>query len=127
MSKKHQSIQSKAINAFVTAIINALFVWARQWNNDAFFFIIIGDKNCTDVAWHNTNGLTCDGAIAVSISPKTVAAFDDLKTGVDILVEDAIKDDKQFGETLERLRVDDYAEGWHSVENVNKDEKGGLQ
>ena len=50
MSK--QSIKSKAINAFVTAIVRTLFGWVEKWDNDSFFFIVFGDKTCTDVAWY---------------------------------------------------------------------------
>ena len=127
MSKKQQSIHSKAINAFITAIVNALYVWASKWNNESFFFLVIGDKECTDVAWSNINGAACDGAIAISMSPETAAAFEILHTSVDMLVEDTIKDDPKFGDELHGLDIDDFKDGWCSVENANDEEKGGEQ
>ena len=61
MSKK--SLKSSAIDIIITAIINALYVWARRWGNNAYFYILIGDDDCQDVAWCNSDAVE-------SIAPK---------------------------------------------------------
>ncbi len=43
-----QSLKSKVINAVLAAFINQLYVWVRKWENDAFFFLVIGGKAYTE-------------------------------------------------------------------------------
>jgi hypothetical protein len=117
MAKK-QSFHSKAINAVITAIVRVLLGWAEEWGNDAFFFLIIGDKTCTDVAWHNTENLSCEGALAlVENGPKVAGAFQDIETSFDILLEDRLKDNEDFRKEFEKSSPSKDDQGWYSIEN----------
>ena len=114
MAKK--SSKSKAINAVLTAIIRTLLGWVEEWDNDAFFFLVIGDKTCVDVAWSNTESLECDGAIAVASNPKTAGAFYNLSTSVDLLIEENVKD-KEFNDVFQETSPSKEDTGWFSIEN----------
>ena len=117
MSK--QSFKSQAINAVLTAIIRTLLGWAEEWGNDAFFFLVIGDKTCTDVAWFNTDQLACDSAIAVADDPQAAGAFQNLSTSVDILLEDRLKNEK-FKSVFQETSSSSDDNGWYSIENDGK-------
>ena len=130
-----QSFKSKVINAVLAAIINQLFVWTRHWGNDAFFFIVIGDKTCTDVAWYNTENLTCNGALAVTSSPQSAGAFQNLAECCDILMDDQLKNEK-FRKIFEKTTCAKDDQGWYSDEcepddetddDNNETKKGGAQ
>ena len=130
-----QSFKSKVINAVLAAIINQLFVWTRHWGNDAFFFIIIGDKTCTDVAWYNTEDLTCNGALAVTSSPRSAGAFQNLAECCDILMDEQLKNET-FRKIFEKTTCAKDDDGWYSdeaeseyiVEDIDENnEKGGAQ
>ena len=110
-----QSIKSKAINAFATAIVRTLFGWVEKWGNDSFFFIVFGDKNCTDVAWYNTEKLACDAAFAIAYDPDAAGAFSNINTSVELIMENALNDEK-FKEAFEKTGLDDPKEGWISYE-----------
>ena len=113
-----QSFKSKAINAVITAIVRTLFGWAEEWGNDAYFFLVIGDKKCSDVAWYNPFNISCQGAIAISSDPRSAATFADLNTGVELLVEDSLENEK-FKAAYEKLQLpEDYHDGWYSYENI---------
>ena len=114
MAKK--PFKSKAINAVLTAIIRTLLGWAEEWGNDAFFFLVIGDKTCVDVAWSNTESLECDGAIAVAGNPKTAGAFYNLSASVDLLIEENVKD-KEFNDVFQETSPSKEDTGWYSIEN----------
>ena len=111
-----QSIKSKAINAFATAIVRTLFGWVEKWGNDSFFFIVFGDKNCTDVAWYNTDQLACDAAFAIAYDPNAAGAFSNINTSVELIMENALNDEK-FKEAFEKTSMDDLKEGWISYED----------
>ena len=113
MSK--QSFKSKAINAVLTAIVRTLLGWAEEWGNDAFFFLVIGDKTCTDVAWSNSEQLACNGALAIVDDPHAAGAFQNLSTSVDILLEDSLKDEK-FKSVFEDTTSSANDNGWYSLE-----------
>ena len=119
-----QSIKSKAINAFATAIVRTLFGWVEKWGNDSFFFIVFGDKNCTDVAWYNTEKLACDAAFAIAYDPDAAGAFSNINTSVELLMENALNDEK-FKEAFEKTSMDDLKEGWICCEDDPECEKGG--
>lgn len=132
---KKQSFKSKVINAVLTAIINQLFVWARHWGNDAFFFIVIGDNTCTDVAWYNTEDLACNGALAVTAFPQSAGAFQNLAECCDILMDDQLKNEK-FRKIFEKTSCAKDEYGWYSDEcepdaetedYTSETEKGGAQ
>jgi len=111
MSKK--SLKSKAINAFITAIVNALYVWAREWGNNAYFYILIGDENCNDVAWHNADAIETIATTPVISNPKAAALFETMRVPYDVDLEDYRKDpeyEKIFQEPL------NAPEAWYSVE-----------
>lgn len=114
--KTKQSFKSKAINAVLTAIIRTLFGWVKEWGEDAFFFLVIGDKNCTDVAFYNTENLSCEGALAVTDRVEAAAAFMDLSGSVDILLEERLKKD-DFRKEFEKTSPGKDKQGWFSVEN----------
>ena len=113
MSKK--SFKSKAINAVLTAIIRTILGWVEEWGNDAFFFLVIGDKSCVDVAWSNTEDLACDGAFAIASDPKTAGAFYNLSCSVDLLIDDNVKD-KEFDAVFQDAIPDKKDSGWGSFE-----------
>lgn len=114
MSK--QSFKSKAINAVISAIVRTLLGWAEEWGNDAFFFLVIGDKTCTDVAWHNTEDLACNGAWAITRDVPASGAFQDIATSFDILIEDQLKENEQFKEAFEKTSPSKSDTGWYSNE-----------
>jgi len=125
MSK--QSFKSKAINAVISAIVRTLLGWAEEWSDDAFFFLVIGDKTCTDVAWHNTEDLSCDGALAITEFVESAAAFQDLATSVDVLIRDRLEED-EFRKAFENTYPQKDKQGWCSYElDENQEQKGGAQ
>lgn len=113
MAKK--PFKSKAINAVLSAIIRTLLGWAEEWNEDAFFFLVIGDKTCVDIAWSNTADLECDGAFAIAGDPKTAGAFYNLSAAVDLLIEDNVKD-KKFNDIFQETSPSKEDLGWYSIE-----------
>jgi nicotinic acid mononucleotide adenylyltransferase len=111
MAKK--SFKSKAINAIISAIVNALYVWAREWGNNAYFYILIGDDKCQDVAWHNSNAIETIATIPVANDPKAAALFESMTVPYHIFLEDNRKNEKfekAFQEPLLAL------ENWYSEE-----------
>ena len=109
-----KSIKSKAINAFITAIINALYVWAREWGNNAYFYILIGDDTCNDVAWHNSDAIETIAMSPVAHNPKAAALFETMRVPYDLQLEDSRKDpkfEKIFQEPLQSQ------EEWYSEES----------
>lgn len=121
--KTKKSFKSKAINAVLTAIIRTIFGWVEEWGEDAFFFLVIGDKTCTDVAFYNTENLSCEGALAVTENVEAAAAFMDLAGSADILLEERFRED-DFCREYENKRPGKDKQGWFSVEN--NEEKGGA-
>ena len=128
-----QSFKSKAINAVITALVRTLLGWAEEWGNDAYFFLVIGDKNCSDVAWYNTEQLSCDGALAVTGACESVCAFQDLASSVDILNEDNLKNE-DFRKKFELSSPSKESNGWLSYEQIyggkaytEAKEKGGAR
>lgn len=112
MSKK--SLKSKAINAFITAIVNALYVWARQWNNNAYFYLLIGDDKCQDVAWFNSDAIETIATSPVISNPKAAALFETMRVPYDVMLEDYRKDpeyEKVFQEEF------NTPEAWYSDED----------
>jgi hypothetical protein len=109
---------STAINAVLTAIILPICQWAAQWTG-AFFFIVIGDDHCTDVAWANTEGLSQDGAFALTVDPEIAGAFEDMKTSFDILLEDNLEN-PEYRKAFENTCPSVDKCGWHSLD---KDEE----
>ena len=110
------SFKSKAIDAIVKAFILSISAWAKAWSEDAFFFIVIGDKHGTDVAWHNTDRLQTDGAWVIADVPEAAARFDLIADGVHILTEENLKKKKyqKAYHKFETPSTDD--EGWHSFD-----------
>jgi hypothetical protein len=114
-----QSFKSKAINAVISAIVRTLLSWAEEWSEDAFFFLVIGDKTCTDVAWHNTEDLSCDGALAITDDVQAAAAFQDLAASVDLLVGDRLKEEDDFRKAFEESCPEKDDTGWVSMEQTD--------
>ena len=104
MAKK--PFKSKAINAVLTAISDP----------SSFFFLVIGDKTCVDVAWSNSEDLSCDGAIAIAGNPKTAGAFYNLSAAVDMLIDENVKD-KEFNDVFQETSPSKEDTGWFSIEN----------
>ena len=119
-----KSFKSKAINAVITAIIRTIFGWVEEWGEDAFFFLVIGDKTCTDVAFYNTENLSCEGALAVTSNVETAGAFFNLAGSADILLEEPFKED-DFRKEFENTSPGKDKQGWFSVDN-NEEEGGAL-
>ena len=119
-----QSFKSKAINAVLTAIIRTLFGWVVEWMDDAFFFLVIGDKSCTDVAFYNTEDLSCNGALAITDNVEAAAAFQDLAGSADILLEERLKED-DFRKEFEKTEPGKDNHGWFSLE-FGEQEGGAL-
>ena len=115
LAKKRKSIRSKAINAFISAIINALYVWAREWGNNAYFYILIGDETCNDVAWCNSDAIETIAMSPVAHNPKAAALFESMRVPYEIFLEDNRKDpefEKIFQEPLLT------PEEWESLESL---------
>ena len=108
-----QSIKSKAINAFITAIVNALYVWARSWGHNAYFYILIGDDKCQDVAWHNADAIETIATTPVVSHPKAAALFETMRVPYDVLLEDYRKDEK-FEKAFQE--PSNLPEAWYSDE-----------
>ena len=114
MSK--QSFKSKAINAVIAAIVRTLLGWAEEWGNDAFFFLVIGDKTCTDVAWRNTDDLACNGAWALTRNVPVASAFQDIATSFDLLIDEQLQENEQFKKAFEEASPSKSDSGWCSYE-----------
>jgi len=127
MKEKMKSFHSRVINAVITAIVRMLIGWAEEWGNDAYFFLIIGDKQCTDVAWYNTENLSQEGAFAlVDGGVECAAAFQDIATTFDLYVQDRITTDEPFAKAFAQTSPLKESKGWHSVENEETEEGGAL-
>ena len=111
MAKK--SFKSKAINAIISAIVNALYVWAREWGNNAYFYILIGDETCNDVAWHNADAIETVAMSPVAHNPKAAALFESMTVPYDIFLEDNRKNEK-FEKAFQEPML--AQENWYSEE-----------
>ena len=116
LSKRAKKALFQLADNIMRMIILPLFQWTTD-SEGAFFFIIVGDKYMTDVAWSNTDGLAVDGALAVASDPNAAAAFEFIKTTYDIALEDNLNDlefNKAFN-AHETPSKDDS--GWVSIED----------
>ena len=109
-----KSIKSKAVDVFVSAIINALYVWARKWGKNAYFYILIGDDSCQDVAWSNTQAVEENAIFPVVCNPKAAALFENLRISYDLLVEEHLKD-PEYDKVFQEPTIETH-EGWYSEE-----------
>jgi len=115
LSKRAKEALSKVLNDVMRMVILPLFQWTAD-NQDAFFFIIIGNKHITDVAWYNSDGLTVDGALAVANDPNAAAVFEFIKTTYDIALEENVKD-KDFNDAFQDHCLSSSSDkGWISAE-----------
>ena len=89
-------------------------------NRGMFFFLIIGNKHQTDVAFANTMGLSCEGAAAILEDPTTAAAFTNIATSFDCGIDDKMKD-KAFNEIYQNSlpETDDHC--WNSYSDFDFD------
>ena len=120
-----KSIFSKAINAFVIAFVNALMNWVEQWENGAYFFLIIGDNNCSDVAWKNPTNIESYGAHSIACEPRAAALFESMQVTVDMMLEDE-QNDEDYRKELQDPELMEQA--WYSheyTESRQKSKKGG--
>lgn len=108
-----QSLKSKAINAFIIAIVNALFNWVRVWNNGAYFFILIGDQNCSDVAWSNPDNVESYGGHSIAMNPEPAALFESMRVAYDVTLEESRKN-KEFEKIFQDTEFSQ--DGWFSDE-----------
>ena len=108
-----KSIFSKAINAFVIAFVNALMNWVEQWENGAYFFLLIGDNNCSDVAWKNPTNIESYGAHSIACEPRAAALFESMQLTVDLMLEDE-QDNKEYQNELQDPALLEQA--WYSHE-----------
>lgn len=110
-----RSFKSKAINAIITAFVNALYCWAREWGNNAYFYILIGDDTCNDVAWHNADALESIAMSPVAHDPHAAALSESMRATYDIFMEESRKQDgyeEAFQEPSNSIPED-----WISLEN----------
>ena len=122
LSKAVQEICIKATNTLFTHIIQPLLTWAGE-DEDTFFFIVIGNKYMTDVAWSNTEKLSIDGACTIGNIPEAASAFLDISTGVDIMVEENVKNKEEgFGEEFQMHSPSKEDNAWHAMENFLDDD-----
>ena len=108
-----KSIFSKAINAFITAFVNALMNWVEQWENGAYFFLLIGDDYCSDVAWKNPANVESYGAHSVACSPRAAALFESMQVTVDLMLEEE-QDNKEYQKEFQDPELPEQA--WYSHE-----------
>lgn len=121
LSKAVREICIKTTNTFFAHIIAPLLTWAGG-DEDTFFFIVIGNKYMTDVAWSNTEKLSIDGACTIGNIPEAASAFLDIYTGVDIMVEENVKNKEEgFGEEFQMHCPSKEDNEWHSMENLLDD------
>ncbi len=121
LSKAVREICIKATNTLFTHIIQPLLTWAGE-DEDTFFFIVIGNKYMTDVAWSNTEKLSVDGACTIGNIPEAASAFLDISTGVDIMVEENVKNKEEgFGEEFQMHCPSKEDNAWHSMVNLLDD------
>ena len=114
---KVEKLMRQAVDAVITAIVRTLLGWAGEWGNDAFFFLVIGDKRVADVAWSNSWALCSDGAVAITSHPEAASAFECLKSGYEALIGTTLEEDVKFRERFENFVPDkDNDSGWSSVE-----------
>ena len=109
---KQQSFKSKVINAFLSGLINGLYQWAAQWDG-AYFFIVVGDEQCHDVAYFNHEALESVGGMSIASNPKIAAMFDRMRVPYDLFLEDYVKDE-DYKKSLEFGEVPNA--GWNSDE-----------
>ena len=115
----------KAINAVISAIVRTLLAWAAEWSEDAYFFLVIGDKTCCDVAWSNTEDLSCGGALAITSDFETAGAFYNLSTIVDELHEERLQEE-DYRKAFENTQPEKDDSGWFSLDfEPEMNEEGG--
>ena len=110
---KRKSLKSKAVNAFITAIVNALYVWARHWGNNAYFYILIGDDKCQDVAWHNADAIETIATTPVVCNPKAAALFETMRVPYDVQIDEYRKN-PEFEKVFQE--PSNTPETWYSEE-----------
>ena len=122
LSKAVREICIKTTNTLFAHIIQPLLTWAGE-DEDTFFFIVIGNKYMTDVAWSNTEKLSVDGACTIGNIPEAASAFLDISTGVDIMVEENVKNKEEgFGEEFQMHCPSKEDNAWHAMENFLDDD-----
>jgi rhamnogalacturonyl hydrolase YesR len=117
LSKRAKEALSHALDGIMRMAIIPLFSWTAD-ENDAFFFIIIGNKMMTDVAWSNTDGLALNGALTVANDPEAASAFEFIKTTYDLAIVENCKDDgfkERFTNQIDTSEIDS---GWISTESL---------
>lgn len=117
LSKRAKNALRKATDTLFKHIILPLMVWAGE-EEDAYFFLVIGNRHSIDIAWSNTEDLSCDGAIAIANIPEAASAFLDLSTGVDLLVRENVENNEEgFGEEFQVGHAPSKEDnGWHSID-----------
>ena len=101
LSKAVREICIKATNTLFTHIIQPLLTWAGE-DEDTFFFI--------------------DGACTIGNIPEAASAFLNISTGVDIMVEENVKNKEEgFGEEFQMHCPSKEDNAWHSMENLLDD------
>ena len=117
MKKTIKNALMQATNTLFTFIITPLMRWAQE-NPDAFFFIVIGDKQKTEVAWANTDGLQLNGAYTIGNIPEAAGAFLDIESGVDLFVEENVKNNETgFGEEFQMHIPSKEEAQWVGMDN----------
>ena len=89
-------------------------------NRGTFFFLIIGNKHQTDVAFANTMGLSCEGAAAILEDPTTAAAFSNIATSFDSGIDDKLAD-KEFNEIYQKSLPETDDHYWASYSDFDFD------
>ena len=82
-------------------------------NRGSFFFLVIGNKHQTDVAFANSMGVACEGAAAILEDPTTAAAFSAIATSFDCGINDKIAD-KEFNDIYQTSMPETDDHCWFS-------------
>lgn len=92
-------------------------------NRGAFFFLIIGNEHQTDVAFANSMGLSCEGAAAILENPTTAAAFSNIATSFDCMIDDKLAD-KKFNDVYVKSLPETDDHYWASYSDFDFDYDG---
>lgn len=107
-TKKSNKSNNNVGSTFAYQAVQTLLEWARQ-NKQRGVFVVICDKQKTNVAFCNLNKMMLDGSVTIGNDPDLYAAWETLGLGVDFCADENAKD-PEWLKAVNDLPVD--AETW---------------